>query len=144
MWASLAFACFAMFSVHEARAATFESTSYGPPFVGIEGTGITATGFSLSGSPHVYGVAVDPRVIRLGSRLIIWPNPYRTRHTFVAFDTGGAIKGNRIDFYHPSRGVQLGWGRRQVQVYRAVVRTRASMTHVRVRHSTGWGHVHPR
>jgi 3D (Asp-Asp-Asp) domain-containing protein len=76
-----------------------------------------ATGVNLHGSPHIYGVAVDPRVIRLGSKLKITPNPFNYDGPFTAFDTGGAIKGNRIDFYDwRGRAAQNGWGHRNVSV----------------------------
>lgn len=101
-------------------AGKYSSTSYGPPWGGIQGTGITRTGVNLKGSPHVYGVAVDPSRIALGSSLRIQPNPFGTRKPFRAFDTGGAIKGNRIDFYDwRGRGKQRGWGKRDVNVARA-------------------------
>jgi 3D (Asp-Asp-Asp) domain-containing protein len=47
-------------------------------------------------------VAVDPRVIPLGSRVYI--PAYRNDGQggwFVAQDTGGAIKGHHIDVYRP-------------------------------------------
>lgn len=99
----------------------FIATSYGPPWGGIEGTGITSTGVTLNG--HAYSVAVAPNVIPYGSRLYIWPNPWGYRGTFVANDTGGAIRsengGRRIDFYDSrGRAHQYGWGRRHVQVAR--------------------------
>jgi 3D (Asp-Asp-Asp) domain-containing protein len=95
----------------------FSATSYGPPWGGIQGGGVTATGVNLKGSPHTYGVAVDPRVIPLGSQLKITPNPFSYSGTFTAFDTGGEIKGNRIDFYDwRGRQAQNGWGRRTVSV----------------------------
>ena len=88
---------------------------------GIQGTGVTATGVDLSAAPHLYGVAVDPSVIALGSKLNIWPNPFGYRGAFSAFDTGGAIKGNRIDFYDwKGRADQLAWGMRNVHVERAM------------------------
>ncbi len=97
----------------------FLSTAYGPPWGGIQGSGVTATGVNLLGSPHILGVAVDPSVIPLGSRLSISPNPFGTRRPFRAFDTGGAIKGRRIDFYDwRGRADQLGWGERMVNVRR--------------------------
>jgi len=97
----------------------FSSTSYGPPWTGIQGTGITATGVNLRGAKQRYGVAVDPSRVRLGSRLRIWPNPFHRRRSFVAFDTGGAIRGNRIDFFDVrGRRHQNNWGRRNVRVCR--------------------------
>lgn len=96
---------------------TFESTSYGPPWGGIQGTGVTANGTDLRSGRQVYGVAVDPGVIPLGSHLYITPNPFNHPGTFVAFDTGGAIDGKRIDFYDwRGRKKQNGWGRRTVTV----------------------------
>jgi 3D (Asp-Asp-Asp) domain-containing protein len=98
----------------------FVSTAYGPPWGGIEGTGTTATGINLRKSPHVYLVAVDPSVIPLHSRLKINPNPFGNYSgPFAAEDTGGAIKGNRIDFYDwKGRADQNAWGVRNVLVTR--------------------------
>lgn len=95
----------------------FMSTSYGPPWGGIQGGGTTATGVNLRRSPHVYGVAVDPSVIPLGTQVYAWPNPFGRSGSFRAFDTGGAIKGNRLDFYDwRGRKRQNAWGRKTVQV----------------------------
>lgn len=97
----------------------FVATAYGPPWVGIQGTGTTADGTNLHSNPHIFGVAVDPSVIPLGTFLLIWPNPFEHKGTFKAFDTGGAIKGKRIDFYDwRGRASQTKWGRKTVQVSR--------------------------
>jgi 3D (Asp-Asp-Asp) domain-containing protein len=94
----------------------FVSTAYGPPWTGIQGTGMTATGVDLRDGKKAYGVAVDPKVIPLGTELYIWPNPFNYKGTFLAFDTGGAIKGNRIDFYDwRGRASQQKWGVKDVQ-----------------------------
>lgn len=99
------------------RSGRFDSTSYGPPWGGINGTGITATGVNLMDAPEKYIVAVDPNVIPLHSKLRITPNPFGYRGAFKAEDTGGAILGNRIDFYDwRGRDEQLGWGERPVKV----------------------------
>lgn len=95
----------------------FMSTAYGPPWGGIQGTGTTYTGIDLTSGPKRYIVAVDPDVIPLHSQLKIWPNPHNHRGAFAAEDTGGAIKGNRIDFYDwRGRASQYGWGTRPVNV----------------------------
>ncbi|WP_320672385.1 phage tail tape measure protein [Patulibacter defluvii] len=99
----------------------FVSTAYGPPWNSMNGSGITATGVKLAkgptGKPGPYIVAVDPSVIPLHSKLGIWPNPFNYRGKFSAEDTGGAIKGNRIDFLDMiSRKHQLAWGRRPVSI----------------------------
>lgn len=96
---------------------TFESTAYGPPWNAMNGTGVTRDGTDLRPAKQAYGIAVDPRRIRLGSKVYAWPNPFGRRGPFKAFDTGGAIKGNRIDFYDwRGRARQNAWGRRSVTV----------------------------
>jgi len=60
-----------------------------------------------------YGVvAVDPRVIPLGSRLYIDGYGYA-----IAADTGSAIRGLRIDLGFDTTREALRFGRRQVRVY---------------------------
>ena len=78
------------------------------------GYGITATGAKAQ-----YGVvAVDPRVIPLGSRLYIESSDGRYVYgTAVAADTGGAIKGNRIDLCFNTRSEAISFGRRSVKIY---------------------------
>lgn len=56
-------------------------------------------------------VAVDPEIIPLGSRLAI-----NGQGGYIAEDTGGAIKGNRIDIYMLEREAALYWGRQPVEV----------------------------
>ncbi|NLJ72115.1 MAG: DUF348 domain-containing protein [Syntrophomonadaceae bacterium] len=68
----------------------------------------TATGKD----PAVGMVAVDPNVIPLGTRLYIEGYGYA-----VAADTGGSIKGNRIDLFMEDRNQCLSWGRRNVKLY---------------------------
>lgn len=98
----------------------FVATAYGPPWVGIQGSGVTADGTDLRPAKQVYGVAVDPSVVPLGTYLNIQPNPFGHSGTFKAFDTGGAIKGKRIDFYDwRGRPSQQKWGKKTVQVYQA-------------------------
>jgi 3D (Asp-Asp-Asp) domain-containing protein len=92
------------------------ATSYGPPWGGIQGGGTTATGIDLHGGAHKLIVAVDPSVIPLGTKLKIWPNPFGNRNLiFTAADTGGAIKGQHIDFYDwRGRTAQSDWGVKSV------------------------------
>lgn len=63
--------------------------------------GITATGTQVSANRTI---AVDPNVIPLGSKVVI------DGHTYIAEDTGGAIKGNRIDMYFPTHQEALNFG----------------------------------
>lgn len=71
------------------------------------GDGITATGTI----PAVGTIAVDPKVIPMGTKLYVEGYGYG-----VAADTGGAIKGNKIDLFMESRVEALQWGRREVEV----------------------------
>ncbi len=73
--------------------------------------GITATGKRARWGT----VAVDKRVIKLGSKLRIkgYPNTI-----FRAEDVGGAIKGNRIDVWFPSHREALKFGVQNIVVQR--------------------------
>src|SRR6516164_7549337 len=58
------------------HAGSWLATSYGPPWGGIEGNGVTTTGIDLRSAPPMLEVAVDPSVIRLGSWVYVQPNPF--------------------------------------------------------------------
>jgi 3D (Asp-Asp-Asp) domain-containing protein len=93
------------------------ATAYGPPWGGIEGDGITATGLDLRSGPPAFEVAVDPHQIALGSYVRVEPNPFGTQSVFYAGDTGGAIVGRHIDIYDwRGRESQDAWGERHVSV----------------------------
>lgn len=70
---------------------TFYCTGYTPSPKENGGWTVTAMGDNLWNSVG-WAIAVDPKVIPLGTRVYIEGIGYR-----VARDTGGAIKGNRID-----------------------------------------------
>lgn len=91
--------------------AGYGSTGKNP---GDPGYGITRSGTRVR--PGV--VAVDPRVIPLGSTLYV-ESLGRSASYGVSFaeDTGGAIRGNRIDLYYESRSEALRFGRQSVRVY---------------------------
>jgi 3D (Asp-Asp-Asp) domain-containing protein len=80
----------------------------------VESTAYTFTGNNTATgiSPRVGIVAVDPRFIPLGTKLYIEGYGYA-----VAADTGGAIKGKRIDVFLNSIKECVAWGRRRVKVY---------------------------
>lgn len=72
--------------------------------VGSKGYGITASGVSLVG--HTWetarAIAVDPKIIPLGSkvRLTFTEKGYsKYNGIYNAVDTGGAVKGSKIDFF---------------------------------------------
>ena len=71
------------------------------------------SGVAKNGMPAGRGiVAVDPRIIPLGTRVFI-PG----YGAAVAGDTGGAIRGNRIDLGFNSDNDAMHYGRRPVTVY---------------------------
>lgn len=74
-------------------------------------SGVTATGVNLKSNPNVKIIAVDPSVIPLGSK--VWVEGYGYA---VAGDTGGAIKGNKIDLFMPSKSKAYDFGRQKVRV----------------------------
>lgn len=93
-----------------AYTADYDSTGKSP---GDSGFGITATGAVAKRNRDSYSsVAVDPRVIPLGTKLYIEGYGYG-----VAEDTGGAIKGNKIDLFFNSSSEVDNWGVRWVNVY---------------------------
>lgn len=56
-------------------------------------------------------IAVDPSVIPYGSQVEI------NGHTYIAHDTGGAIKGNRIDVYFDNHQDALNFGVQYAEVF---------------------------
>ncbi|MCW5936318.1 MAG: 3D domain-containing protein [Fimbriimonadaceae bacterium] len=93
-------------SFSRARVMQMTSTAY-TPYDGSS-TGRTATGRRAG-----YGiVAVDPRVISLGT--LVYVEGYGFA---LAADTGGAIKGNKIDVCFPTNSECRRWGRKKVTVH---------------------------
>ncbi len=77
-------------------------------------TAYTHTGHRMATGVYPYEgvVSVDPRVIPLGTKL------YVENYGFaVAADTGGGIKGNRIDVFFNTYQQAISWGRRTVKVH---------------------------
>ena len=69
--------------------------------------GITSTGVVAQSNRTL---AVDPKVIPYGSKLVIGDNEY------IAEDCGGAIKGNKIDMFFDTHQEALQWGVRYMGV----------------------------
>lgn len=89
-----------------ARVLTMRATGYGPNRNG-RWNALCRTGMR----PGHGVVAVDPRFIRLGTRMYIENYGYA-----IAGDTGGDIKGNRIDLGMDSHNEAMAVGRRNVRV----------------------------
>ena len=86
------------------------ATSYYAGGGGINGNGITSTGLRARKGL----VAVDPKVIRLGTKLYI-----EGYGIAIAADTGGWVKGNRIDLCFDTLEECYRFGRRKIYVYLA-------------------------
>ncbi|MDN3020001.1 ubiquitin-like domain-containing protein [Paenibacillus sp. BSR1-1] len=74
-------------------------------------SGRTATGLNLRANPNMKVIAVDPRIIPLGTKVYVEGYGYA-----VAADTGGAIKGYIIDVFVPSNADAYRWGRKKVKI----------------------------
>lgn len=74
-------------------------------------TGITATGIDLRKNRDAKVIAVDPRIIPLGTKVHVEGYGYA-----IAGDTGGAIKGYKIDLHVPTNQEAIQWGRRKVKL----------------------------
>jgi 3D (Asp-Asp-Asp) domain-containing protein/uncharacterized protein YabE (DUF348 family) len=96
------------------RSMSMVATAYDPgPASTGKSPGHPAYGITASGMRAGYGVvAVDPRVIPLGTRLYI-PGYGNA----IAGDTGGAIKGQRIDLGYATYNEAIRFGRQTVTVY---------------------------
>ncbi len=74
-------------------------------------SGITRTGLNLKKNPGLKVIAVDPRVIKLGTKVYVEGYGYA-----VAGDIGSAIKGKKIDVFIPTKSAALRWGRKNVKI----------------------------
>jgi uncharacterized protein YabE (DUF348 family) len=74
-------------------------------------SGNTATGLNLRANPGAKVIAVDPRIIPLGTKVYVDGYGYA-----VAADTGGAIKGYKIDVFFSSNAEAYRWGNRKVKI----------------------------
>lgn len=67
----------------------------------------TTTGIKLKENPESKVISVDPYVIPLGSKVY---------GEAIAGDTGGAIKGRKIDVFIPSKQDAINFGSKQLRV----------------------------
>src|SRR5258706_2028360 len=80
----------------------------------------TATAYSLRGrtatgvAPAQGMIAADPRVLPLGSRVRIEAGSYSGE--YIVTDTGGAVRGHRIDIWTPTARDAMRFGRRAVKL----------------------------
>ncbi|WP_112182295.1 3D domain-containing protein [Paraliobacillus zengyii] len=88
---------------------TVTATAYTAECTGC--SGITATGINLNEDRNKKVIAVDPSVIPLGTRVYV-----EGYGEAIAGDTGGAIKGSKIDIHVPTKDEAFQWGVRTVDV----------------------------
>lgn len=106
--------------IEPADAGANASSKVLPGTVTLPGETYSATAYSLrgrtaSGKPVARGlIAADPRVLPIGTRVRVeagaWTGEY------VVADTGGAVRGRRIDIWTPTAGEAMRFGRRAVKL----------------------------
>lgn len=85
-----------------------------------EATTFRATAYCLKGRTASGGsvkrgvVAADPRVLPLGTRIDVDAGPYSG--TYTVADTGGGVKGRKLDIWVPSCAEANRFGSRKVRV----------------------------
>lgn len=80
---------------------------------------VEATAYTFTGNKTATGVdpregliAVDPKVIAMGSKVYVEGYGYA-----IAADTGGDIRGNRIDVFFSTLRQCIDWGRKPVHIH---------------------------
>ncbi|QKE71402.1 LysM peptidoglycan-binding domain-containing protein [Arthrobacter citreus] len=91
------------------KVVTVEATAYTASCKGC--SGVTATGINLKKNPNMKVISVDPNLIPLGSKVYV-----EGYGEAIAGDTGGAIKGHRIDVFVANKQDAINFGRKQVKV----------------------------
>ena len=81
----------------------------------FEATAYSLHGRTASGAAATTGmIAADPRVLPIGSRVKIEAGSYSGE--YLVADTGGAVRGKRIDIWTPSSREAMRFGRRKVKL----------------------------
>jgi len=80
----------------------------------VEATAYTYTGNNTATGvkPREGLIAVDPKVIAMGSKVYVEGYGYA-----IAADTGGNIRGNRIDVFFSTLRQCINWGRKPVKIH---------------------------
>ena len=87
----------------------FKTTAYCPCSQCSEGWGRRTSTGAIAASNHT--IAVDPRVIPYGSRIMI------NGVIYTAEDRGGGVKGNHIDIFFNTHGETRQYGTRNVEAF---------------------------
>lgn len=97
----------------EATAYTNDPASNGSQL--YDGRALTATGYDVTDTITYQGlpiIAVDPKVIPLGTKVYV-----EGVGLAIALDTGGAIKGNKIDVLVEGESTAKTFGRKTIQIW---------------------------
>ena len=85
------------------------------PFQIFSATAYSLRGRTASGQFVTRGlIAADPRVLPIGTRVRVEAGPWTGE--YLVADTGGAIKGRKIDIWTPSSHEAMQFGRRAVKL----------------------------
>jgi len=85
------------------------------PFTNYTATAYSLSGKTASGKRVSKGlIAADPRVLPLGTRVRLDAGVYSGE--YLVADTGGAVRGKRIDIWTPSGREAMRFGRRTVKL----------------------------
>lgn len=102
--------------IEKHQSTTFEATGYaiGDPYSTITKSGqpVINRSFMQIGGIDIFTIAVDPKVIPLGSLVYI-----DSLGIALATDTGKKIRGRLIDICFTNMDEATEWGRRDVRVY---------------------------
>jgi 3D (Asp-Asp-Asp) domain-containing protein len=96
------------------------ATNATEPEVAVPAAPYIATAYSLrgrtaSGKPVSKGlIAADPRVLPLGSRVKLEAGSYSGE--YLVADTGGSVRGRRIDIWTPTSREAMRFGRRAIKL----------------------------
>lgn len=88
----------------------------------MEANAFRATAYCLKGRTAIGGgvrrgiVAADPRVLPLGSQIQVNAGSYSG--TYTVADTGGAVRGRKLDIWVPTCSEAVRFGRKTVMVSR--------------------------
>ncbi len=85
------------------------------PFQVFSATAYSLRGRTASGQSVTRGlIAADPRVLPIGTRVRVEAGPWTGE--YLVADTGGAIRGRKIDIWTPSSREAMQFGRRAVKL----------------------------
>ena len=107
-------------ATEKAAASSGNGPSPSSEVIAVPAQAYMATAYSLrgrtsSGRPASRGViAADPSVLPLGTRVRLEAGPFSGE--YVVGDTGGAVRGRRIDIWTPTANEALRFGRRVVKL----------------------------